>query len=66
MKVTIIKITVGLHIAEDFCSKFIELFNEIDTKFSSYDVNNLVSDFSHILTKCADHLFGKNNYYQSH
>ena len=41
------------------CSKFIDLFNEIDTDSSSNDVNNLVSDFPAIITKCADPFFGK-------
>ena len=44
---------------EDMCPKFIDLFNEIDTDLSSNDVNNLVSDFSDIITKCADPFFGK-------
>ena len=44
---------------EDMCSKFIDLFNEIETDLSSNDVNNLVSDFSDIITKCADPFFGK-------
>ena len=44
---------------EDMCSKFIDLFNEIDTDLSSNHVNNLVSDFSDIITKCADPFFCK-------
>ena len=43
---------------EDMCSKFIDLFNEIDTDLSSNDVHSLVSDFSDIITKCADPFFG--------
>ena len=44
---------------EDMCTKFIDLFNESDTDLSSNDVNNLVSDFSAIITKCADPFFDK-------
>ena len=44
---------------EVMCPKFIDLFNEIDTDLNSNAVNNLVSDFSDIITKCADLLFGK-------